>query len=698
MAKLNIIQRVISPTKNSGAKKNLLKRDGITSDGLVEDDDSSSLSDRQERKQSSKSKKKFGAFKALRRMATKSSSGDIEDGYESDTSAGSTRSTSSSFLRYQNRAYWKSKLTKKSVLQRRGDGTEATVEDQTKPFPLFDKIYKRQNLKINKGDDGGDGAFSDDDDSVSSDGIEEGCPLGPPAPTFSLDFEGGECIDEEETKPAEPQDNCRIEKSDFEEKVKSVHENEGEMQEQGVLGMIRSLVRSTSPEVSASGIESLANDASPPVNSPKGSPKSPESCDSNSKTAAAMGPPSSYKVTLKPGTSSVLEDESVTIAQESGIPTAEAPKQKPVSSAAKSTPLTTSKETPEEGKPQVFPTQKLSQKKNPPVKEKNVSFDADAKEVAPTSIPRTICYSLRSAIGDGSARQRNSHSLMERRPLRPNGCSVDTSYWSHRGRRNYMEDRFVIEHLGSIGQTKKEKKENKITLMAVFDGHGGSAASQFCSDWLSSYIRKKNEYFPNNIPMAMKTAFTKMDSDFIKSGNFDGTTACACTVVGKKLICCNTGDSRAIIVKRDGTAVPLSEDHKPDRNDETKRINDLGGRVIKWGRWRVEGVLAVSRSIGDARLKPYVTAEPEIVEHDIDDDDMFLVVASDGVWDTMSSDLVAKFVLVNTCKIFNKSLHVDDKLLRWIARQISKRARENGSTDNISCIVANLKGRAVRLT
>ncbi len=50
---------------------------------------------------------------------------------------------------------------------------------------------------------------------------------------------------------------------------------------------------------------------------------------------------------------------------------------------------------------------------------------------------------------------------------------------------------------------------------------------------------------------------------------------------------------------------------------------------------------------------------------------MFLVVASDGVWDTMSSDLVAKFVLVNTCKIVQKKLHVDKKLLRWIARQVS---------------------------
>ena len=80
----------------------------------------------------------------------------------------------------------------------------------------------------------------------------------------------------------------------------------------------------------------------------------------------------------------------------------------------------------------------------------------------------------------------------------------------------------------------------------------------------------------------------------------------------------------------------------------------------------------------------------------LDDDDMFLVIASDGVWDTMSSDLVAKFVIVNTCKIVMKicfgGLHVrlvnvfslqrsfasisqHESLLRIISTQISKRAR-----------------------
>lgn len=98
--------------------------------------------------------------------------------------------------------------------------------------------------------------------------------------------------------------------------------------------------------------------------------------------------------------------------------------------------------------------------------------------------------------------------------------------------------------------------------------------------------------------------------------------------------------------------------------------------MIHWGRWRVEGVLAVSRSIGDAKLKPYVTAEPDIVEHELGEDDMFLVVASDGVWDTMSSDLVAKFVLVNTCKIVDKSLQVGEMsicpmMMQWVSHSLT---------------------------
>jgi len=123
----------------------------------------------------------------------------------------------------------------------------------------------------------------------------------------------------------------------------------------------------------------------------------------------------------------------------------------------------------------------------------------------------------------------------------------------------------------------------------------------------------------------------------------------------------------------------MSVDHKPNREDEEKRIRNLGGKIIHWGRWRVQGVLAVSRAIGDVTLQvsllllihvaldpalshsqsdylpslvvvwqPYVTSEPEILEKDIGPEDEFLVLASDGLWDVMRNEDVARQVRLET--------------------------------------------------
>ena len=86
----------------------------------------------------------------------------------------------------------------------------------------------------------------------------------------------------------------------------------------------------------------------------------------------------------------------------------------------------------------------------------------------------------------------------------------------------------------------------------------------------------------------------------------------------------------------------MSDDHKPNRADETKRINELGGKVTRKniftinpinglmepsGISRVEGILAVSRAIGDIRLHPYVTCEPEFKEKEIKyGEDLFMVL------------------------------------------------------------------------
>lgn len=139
------------------------------------------------------------------------------------------------------------------------------------------------------------------------------------------------------------------------------------------------------------------------------------------------------------------------------------------------------------------------------------------------------------------------------------------------------------------------------------------------------------------------------------------------------------GDSRAIIVQKGGKVKPMSLDHRPERKDEESRIRKLGGKLIYWGRWRVEGVLAVSRAIGDVALQPYVTAEPEIIEKVIEPEDEYLVLASDGLWDVMENEYVAKMVV-------SRSKHFME-----IAKTLCSEALILGSQDNVTVLVVDLK-------
>jgi len=243
----------------------------------------------------------------------------------------------------------------------------------------------------------------------------------------------------------------------------------------------------------------------------------------------------------------------------------------------------------------------------------------------------------------------------------------------------------------TFGQRQNRRLKMPLTFVGVYDGHGGDKASQFCADWMSSYVRNEDA-FPFDLGYAMKNAFTSIDEDFLATGHPDGTTACTATLVGgRRIVCANAGDSRAIVVRRDGTVVRLSRDHKPGMPDETRRISELGGRVIYWGRWRVEGLLAVSRSIGDASLKPYVCADPEVCEYDIGKDDWFLVISSDGVWDVMDNEEAAHVIIASSCVMEEGHLKIDTNRFKWAARNLCEHAKSCGSTDNFSVIVVDLK-------
>ncbi|KAL1069881.1 hypothetical protein V6Z11_D12G295100 [Gossypium hirsutum] len=182
-----------------------------------------------------------------------------------------------------------------------------------------------------------------------------------------------------------------------------------------------------------------------------------------------------------------------------------------------------------------------------------------------------------------------------------------------------------------------------------------------------------------------------------------GSTAVVALLTPEHIVVANCGDSRAVLY-RGGKAIPLSFDHKPDRPDELARIEAAGGRVIFVNGARVEGILAMSRAIGDKYLKPIVSSEPEITFTKRQPEDECLILASDGLWDVLSSDLACE--VAHEClkegnnSVFNagRSNQKDEGTEAFYpsrsvlaAALLTRLAFGRKSLDNISVIVVDLK-------
>ncbi|KAM3331421.1 hypothetical protein ACQJBY_027419 [Aegilops geniculata] len=132
---------------------------------------------------------------------------------------------------------------------------------------------------------------------------------------------------------------------------------------------------------------------------------------------------------------------------------------------------------------------------------------------------------------------------------------------------------------------------------------------------------------------------------------------------------------------------------QPDRPDEMERVEAAGGKVINWNGYRILGVLATSRSIGDYYLKPYVIAEPEVTVMDRTDKDEFLILASDGLWDVVSNDVVCK--IARNCLSGRAASKYPESVSGSTAADAAallvELAIARGSKDNISVIVVELR-------
>ncbi|CAM6096296.1 unnamed protein product [Calypogeia fissa] len=212
--------------------------------------------------------------------------------------------------------------------------------------------------------------------------------------------------------------------------------------------------------------------------------------------------------------------------------------------------------------------------------------------------------------------------------------------WMDIGIRSSMEDTHLriddlVEHAGSLLIS-----EGPGAFYGVFDGHGGKEAASFVREHLLTKILE-NVALPTSMGEALRNAFLETDLALVDDVGGSGTTALTAMVCGRTLLVANAGDCRAVLSRR-GSAVDMSRDHKPGCSLEKSRIEAAGGFVCDG---YLNGQLAVARALGDWRITGLkelgdagpLSAEPEVQQATLTEEDEFLIIGCDGLWDVFTS-------------------------------------------------------------
>ena len=134
----------------------------------------------------------------------------------------------------------------------------------------------------------------------------------------------------------------------------------------------------------------------------------------------------------------------------------------------------------------------------------------------------------------------------------------------------------------------------------------------------------------------------------------------------KKIFVANAGDSRCVMGKN-GKAVEMSIDHKPESQTEIDRITKSGSTISEG---RVDGNLNLTRSLGDLKykqrehLKPEeqaITANPDTYEFELEKGVDFILMGCDGIWEKKSNEEAVEWTYEQISKYRNEGKEVDIK-------------------------------------
>lgn len=227
---------------------------------------------------------------------------------------------------------------------------------------------------------------------------------------------------------------------------------------------------------------------------------------------------------------------------------------------------------------------------------------------------------------------------------------VRSGAWTDIGFRSTMEDVYVCADNFVQDYGLENLPDGPSAFYGVFDGHGGKHAADFACYHLPKFI-VEDEDFPGDIEKVVASAFLQTDVAFAEACSLDaalasGTTALAALVIGRLLVVANAGDCRAVLCRR-GKAIEMSRDHKPMCCKERKRIEASGGYVYDG---YLNGQLNVARALGDWHMEGMkgsdggpLSAEPEFMTTNLTEEDEFLIIGCDGIWDVFRSQNAIDF-------------------------------------------------------
>jgi serine/threonine protein phosphatase PrpC len=289
------------------------------------------------------------------------------------------------------------------------------------------------------------------------------------------------------------------------------------------------------------------------------------------------------------------------------------------------------------------------------------------------------------------------HTHVQECPKQLNGLQYPTSgVASLQGRRPTMEDTHVaIDCLSNVFPEAAETHAEHCGFWAVYDGHGGTDTAILAERLLHHSLFASSEFAAGNFTQAVEEAYITTDRIICEKSQEEkwrnGSTAVSVLQVGRKLFIGNAGDSEAVLGKRinrdtsnlEYEGILLTKKHTPSDPSERARIERAGGTVFHG---RVLGSLAVSRALGDLNFKdiPMVIPAPFQREVDLSDEDEFLIVACDGLWDVMTYQEAVSYIAGRR--------QIDSPSALQVSRELCEDAiAKRGSSDNVTVIVVYLR-------